>query len=82
MTTEDPVSTRPVEIPQDGHVYRHFKLLTNGDDKVLDALHICYSVLSELQDGADIEANLRYLIARFSVQLPYQIIPRMPEAWR
>lgn len=57
-------------------VQRSFVLLTDGADKPLDATHICYQVLNELEDGADIEAALRYLIARFSVRLPYQIIGR------
>lgn len=82
MTQDDLSHPCGVPIPKDGRVYRHFPLLTNGEDKVLDALHIAYSVLAELQDGADVEANLRYLIARFSVQLPYQILPRRPESWR
>lgn len=63
-------------VPDDGHIYRHFKLLTNGEDKPLDALHIAYTVLSELEDGGDLEAALRYLIARFSIRLPFQIMGR------
>ena len=65
-------------MPSKERARREFVLLTNGEDKPLDALHICYKVLSELSDGADIEAALRYLIARFSYQLPKQIIPRDP----
>lgn len=65
--------TRDVSVPRDDHIYRHFKLLTNGDDKALDALHIAYVVLNELEDGDDIEAALRYLIARFSVRFRNQI---------
>jgi len=60
-------------IPNDGRVYRHFVLLTGGEDKGIDALHIAFQALSELQDGDEVEAALRYLIARFSVSLRNQI---------
>lgn len=59
--SEDP-QVCGVPIPKDGHIYRHFKLVTNGADRTLDALSICYEVLAELEDGADAEANLRYLL--------------------
>lgn len=52
--------------PVPGPLMKSFPLLSGGKDPSLDALSICYTVLNELTDGTDIEANLRYLIARFS----------------
>ena len=60
-------------IPNDGRVYRHFPLLTGGEDKALDALNIAYTVLNEIDDGDAIEAAIRYLISRFAVQMRSQI---------
>lgn len=57
----------------DQRVRRSFPLLTGGEDKALDALGICYTVLSELSEGTDIEAALRYLVARFSLNVRREI---------
>lgn len=54
---------------EDTRVHRSFPLLTNGKDEPLDALNICYTVLSELKDGADIAAALDYLRGRFSARI-------------
>jgi hypothetical protein len=60
-------------LPNDGRVYRPFVLLTGGQDKAIDALHIAFQALNELTEGDEIEAALRYLISRFQVQIRSQI---------